>query len=110
MIATGTPSVEEFLQGGDNERSEYAQGENWEKPPANKKHASVQVRLGSALTKYGHQGGNGEAFSGWHHRFGPEDDTRIDVPQIVFVRGAKLAASTYTRRTGLRVDFEKTIH
>jgi hypothetical protein len=29
MIATKTPAVEEFLRGGENDRSEYAQGEKW---------------------------------------------------------------------------------
>jgi Uma2 family endonuclease len=91
MIATKTPSVEEFLQSGENERSEYAQGEKWEKPLANKMHADIQMSLGSALTQYGRETGNGEPLSGWHHRFGQEDDTRIYVPDIAFVRGAKFA-------------------
>jgi Uma2 family endonuclease len=91
MIATRTPSVEEFLQAGDNERSEYAQGDKWEKPLANKKHAHVQMSLGAALMQYGRETGNGRPLSEWHHRFGQEDDTRIYVPDIAFVRGEKLA-------------------
>ena len=53
MIATKTPTVEEFLRSGDNERSEYAQGEKWEKLPANKDHASLHAQLGSALVGTG---------------------------------------------------------
>jgi Uma2 family endonuclease len=90
MIATKTPSVEEFLQSGGNERSEYAQGEKWEKPLPNKKHADVQMSLGSALKQYGRETGTGRPLSEWHHRFGQEDDTRIYLPDIAFVRAAKL--------------------
>jgi Uma2 family endonuclease len=89
MIATKTPSVEEFLRSGDNERSEYAQGEQWEKPLANKDHASSQANLGSALMQYGRESGNGEPLPSWHHRFGPDDDKRIYVPDLVFVRAPK---------------------
>jgi Uma2 family endonuclease len=98
MIAIRTPSVEEFLQSGENERSEYAQGEKWEKPLPNKKHARTQMRLGSALTQYGRETGNGEPLSEWHHRFGREDDTRIYLPDIVFVRGANLDEPAYADR------------
>src|SRR5229473_2832178 len=89
MIATKTPIVQEFLRCGDNERSEYAQGEKWEKPLANKDHASLHASLGSALVQYGRESGNGEPFSEWHHRFGPEDDKRIYVPDLAFVRAPK---------------------
>src|SRR5205807_4671700 len=57
MIATKTPTVEEFLRSGDNDRSEYARGEKWEKPLPNKDHASLQASLGSALVQYGRQSG-----------------------------------------------------
>src|SRR5712671_7755153 len=33
MIDTKTPSVEEFLRTPENDRCEYAHGEQWEKPP-----------------------------------------------------------------------------
>ena len=85
MIATKTPTVEEFLRSGDNDRSEYAQGEKWEKPLPNKYHADLQLSLGSSLRQYGRESGNGKAFSEWHHRFGPEDDKRIYVPDVAFV-------------------------
>jgi Uma2 family endonuclease len=89
MIATKTPGVEEFLRSGENERSEYAQGEKWEKPLPNKPHARLQLRIGSALVQYGSRSGTGEPFSEWHHRFGPEDDKRIYVPDLAFVRAPK---------------------
>jgi|SRR6266478_6223390 len=89
MIATKTPTVEEFLRSGDNDRSEYAQGEKWEKPLPNKYHADLQLSLGSSLRQYGRESGNGKAFSEWHHRFGPEDDKRIYVPDLAFVRAPK---------------------
>ena len=89
MIATKTPTVEEFLRSGDNDRSEYAQGEKWEKPLPNKDHARLQLRLGSALLQYGSERGGGEPFSEWRHRFGPEDDKRIYVPDLAFVRAPK---------------------
>jgi hypothetical protein len=65
MIATKTPAVEEFLKSGDNERFEYAQGEKWEKPLANKDQASLQAGLGYALRQYGLEGGNGKPFPAW---------------------------------------------
>ena len=89
MIATKTPTVEEFLRSGDNDRSEYAQGEKWEKPLPNRDHARLQLRLGSALLQYGSETGNGEPFSEWHHRFGSEDDKRIYVPDVAFVRAPR---------------------
>src|SRR5579859_7861364 len=89
MIATKTPAVEEFLRSGDNDRSEYAQGEKWEKPLPNRDHSSLQLYLGSALLQYGRQSGNGKPFSEWHHRFGPEDDKRIYVPDVAFVRAPR---------------------
>jgi Uma2 family endonuclease len=89
MIATKTPAVEEFLRSGENDRSEYAQGEKWEKPLANKDHASLQAGLGHALRQYGLESGNGEPFPAWHHRFGLEDDKRIYVPDLAFVRAPK---------------------
>jgi Uma2 family endonuclease len=89
MIATKTPPVEEFLRSGDNDRAEYAQGERWEKPLPNEDHADLQVRLGSALLAYGLQSGLGRPRSGWHHRFGPEDDIRIYVPDLAFVSAPK---------------------
>src|SRR5690349_10272908 len=89
MIATKTPSVEEFFRFGENERCEYAQGEKWEKPLANKNHSDLHAQLGSALVQYGRESGNGEALASWHHRFGPEDDKRIYVPDLVFVRAPK---------------------
>jgi Uma2 family endonuclease len=85
MIATKTPAVEEFLRTGDNDRSEYAQGEKWEKPLPNQYHGDLQLGLGSALRQYGRESGNGKAISEWHHRFGPEDDKRIYVPDLAFV-------------------------
>src|SRR5438128_7003779 len=85
MTPTNTPAAEEFLRSGDNERCEYAHGDKWEKPQANKQHAQLQVHLGAALVQYGRESGNGEPFSAWHHRFGPEDDKRIYVPDLAFV-------------------------
>ena len=85
MIATKTPSVEEFLRTPENDRCEYAHGEQWEKPLHNRHHAESQALLGSALVQYGRESGNGEPFSAWHHRFGPEDDKRIYVPDLAFV-------------------------
>jgi Uma2 family endonuclease len=90
MIATKTPTVEEFLRSGDNERFEYAQGEKWEKPFANRDHASLHASLCSALVEYGRDSGIGEPLPSWHHRFGLEDDKRIYVPDLVFVRAPKL--------------------
>ena len=89
MIATKTPPVEEFLRSGDNDRSEYAQGEKWEKPLPNKYHSDLQLELGLALRQYGRQSGNGKPFSEWHHRFGPEEDKRIYVPDLAFVRAPR---------------------
>jgi Uma2 family endonuclease len=89
MIATKTPAVDEFLRSGENDRSEYAQGEKWEKPLPNKYHSDLQLQLGSALVQYGRESGNGEPFSAWHHRFGPEDDKRIYVPDLAFVRAPR---------------------
>jgi Uma2 family endonuclease len=89
MIAAKTPAVEEFLRSGDNDRSEYAQGEKWEKPLPNSDHSSLQLCLGSALLQYGREIGNGQPFSEWHHRFGPEDDKRIYVPDLAFVRAPR---------------------
>jgi Uma2 family endonuclease len=37
------------------------------------------------LVHYGRKSGNGKPFSEWHHRFGPEDDIRIYVPDLAFV-------------------------
>ena len=85
MIATKTPSVEDFLRTLENDRCEYAHGEQWEKPLPNKQHARLQSRLSSALVQYGVNSGNGEPFTEWHHRFGPEGDIRIYVPDIAFV-------------------------
>jgi Uma2 family endonuclease len=89
MIAAKTPTVEEFLWSAENERFEYAQGDKWEKPQSNKQHARLQLRLGSKLLQYGLESGNGEPFSEWHHRFGPEDDKRIYVPDLAFVRAPR---------------------
>jgi Uma2 family endonuclease len=89
VIAAKTPAVEEFLRSGENARSEYAHGEKWDKPLPNKHHAGVHLRLGSALVQYGKQSGKGKPFSEWHHRFGPDDDTRIYVPDLVFVRAPR---------------------
>ena len=58
-----TPSVEEFLRTPENERCEYAHGEQWEKPLANTQHAELHALLGSALVQYGRKSGNGEVFS-----------------------------------------------
>ena len=44
MIATKTPTVEEFLRSGDNDRSEYARGEKWEKPLPNRDHSDLQAK------------------------------------------------------------------
>src|SRR5882724_9935172 len=85
MIATKTPAIEEFLRTPENERCEYAHGEQWEKPLANRQHAEVHGLLGSALVQYGQKNGNGVPLSAWHHRFGPEDDIRIYAPDLVFV-------------------------
>ena len=85
MIATKTPSVEEFLRSGENDRSEYAGGEKWEKPLPNKHHAELQALLSSALVLYGVRSGKGKTFSEWHHRFGADDDVRIYVPVLAFV-------------------------
>src|SRR5438046_1656149 len=89
MIVTRTPTVEEFLQTPENERSEFAHGEQWEKPLPNTKHGDLQMLLGSALVQYGRKSGNGKPISEWHHRFGPEDDKRIYVPDIAFVRAPR---------------------
>src|SRR5579864_7911783 len=86
MIATKTPSVEEFLRSGDHDRSECAQGEKWEKPLPNQYHSDLQANIITALVLYGRQSGNGKTRPEWHHRFGPEDDKRIYVPDVVFVR------------------------
>jgi len=85
MIATKTPSIEEFLRTPENERCEYAHGEQWEKPLPNSQHSELQGLLAAALVQYGRQSGNGKAFPEWHHRFGPEDDKRIYVPDLAFV-------------------------
>jgi Uma2 family endonuclease len=85
MIATKTPTVEEFLRTPENERCDYAHGEQWEKPLSNSQHSELQGLLTSALVQYGRKGGNGKAFPEWHHRFGPEDDKRIYVPDLAFV-------------------------
>jgi Uma2 family endonuclease len=85
MIGARTPTLEEFLQVPENERFEFAHGERWEKPLANRQHAHVQVSLGFELMQYGHKSGAGEPFPSWHHRFGPEDDKRIYVPDLAFV-------------------------
>jgi Uma2 family endonuclease len=89
MIATKTPTVEEFLRSGDNDRSEYAQGEKWEKPLPNRDHSDIQANIISALVQYRRESGNGKPFPEWHHRFGPEDDKRIYVPDVAFVRAPK---------------------
>jgi Uma2 family endonuclease len=89
VIATQTPSVEEFLRSGDNERFEYAQGEKWERPLSNKRHAGTHARLGTALVQYERDGGTGTTFSSWHHRFGPEGDIRIYAPDLAFVRAPR---------------------
>jgi len=85
MIDTKTPAVAEFLRTPENDRCEYAHGEQWEKPLPNTQHAILQGRLASALVQYGKNSGNGELLSEWHHRFGPEDDKRIYVPDLAFV-------------------------
>src|SRR5712692_1367798 len=89
MIATKTPSVEEFLRIPENDRCENAHGEQWEKPLPNTQHAKSQGRLASALVQYGKDSGNGELLPEWHHRFGPEDDKRIYVPDLAFVRAPR---------------------
>lgn len=35
--------------------------------------------------RYEHDGRTGASLSSWHHRFGPEDDKRIYVPDLAFV-------------------------
>jgi Uma2 family endonuclease len=39
--------------------------------------------------QYERDGGTGASLSSWHHRFGPEDDKRIYVPDLAFVRAPK---------------------
>ena len=43
------------------------------------------MKLGAALLDYGRRTGAGAPASEWHHRFGPEDDTRIYLPDIAFL-------------------------
>ena len=104
MIATKTPSVEEFLRTPENDRCEYAHGEQWEKPLHNRQHAESQALLGSALVQYGRESGNGEPFSAWHHRFGPEDDKRIYVPDLAFVCAPPTYPSPCLRRSRIRCN------
>ena len=89
MIAIKTPTVEEFLRSGDNDRSEYAHGEKWEKPLPNRYHSDLQANIISALVQYGRKSGNGKTRPEWHHRFGPEGDKRIYVPDVAFVRAPR---------------------
>jgi len=85
MIATQTPTVEEFLRATGDDRSEFVRGEKIEKALAGREHARIQMRLGAALEAYGQRTGKGLPFSEWHHRFGPPDDQRIYIPDIAFL-------------------------
>lgn len=87
MIATRTPTVEELLSG--SERCEFVQGAKVEKDLPSFQHGQFQVILGAALTTYGRQSGLGAAVSEWHHRFGPEDDVRVYIPDIVFLKAPR---------------------
>src|SRR5579859_5249214 len=45
--------------------------------------------LAQRCSNTGAKSGSGEPAPEWHHRFGPEDDKRIYVPDLVFVRTTK---------------------
>ena len=82
MIATRTPTVEEFLRSGDNERCEFVRGERIEKPMPTGPHSDVQTVIVAALHEYFRRTGHGKVRPEWHHRFGPADDIRVYVPDV----------------------------
>jgi Uma2 family endonuclease len=84
MIATQTPAVEEFIrQYGD--RCEFVRGDRIEKALPSGSHSDIQISLGAALLEYGRRTGAGKPRSEWHHRFGPADDVRVYIPDLVFL-------------------------
>ena len=88
MTATNYPPVAELIREC-GKRAEYAGGEVWEKPIPNDLHADCLVILGAALLAYGRTHNGGRPHSEWHHRFGPEGDVRIYLPDMVFLVGPK---------------------
>lgn len=85
VIATQTPSVEDFLAGGKNDRAEFVRGERIEKALPSGPHSDAQALIVSSMLNYCQKTGRGKARPEWHHRFGPPDDRRIYVPDIAFV-------------------------
>ena len=85
MLALQTPAVEEFLASGTNRRGEFVRGQRLEKSMSDFQHGLIQLTLGGALLEYGRRTDRGLPVSEWHHRFGPEDDVRIYVPDLVFL-------------------------
>lgn len=67
------------------DRTEHAHGSVTERPVPTGSHSDCQVSFASALKIYGRKTGIGKPRTGWHHRFGPPDDIRIYVPDVVFV-------------------------
>lgn len=88
MIATHCPSVAELIREC-GKRAEFAGGDIWEKPIPNGLHADCLVILGAALLAYGRTHQGGRPHSEWHHRFGPQNDQRIYLPDMVFLLGPK---------------------
>ncbi|MBS1828027.1 MAG: Uma2 family endonuclease [Acidobacteria bacterium] len=88
MIAANCPPVAELIRDC-GKRAEYVGGEVWEKPIPNDLHADCLVILGAALLAYGRTHNGGRPHSEWHHRFGPEGDVRVYLPDMAFLVGPK---------------------
>lgn len=88
MITANCPPCAELIREC-GKRAEYVDGEVREKSIPNGLHADCLVMLGAALHAYGRTHNAGRPHSEWHHRFGPADDVRIYLPDMVFLPGTR---------------------
>ncbi|MDX2268920.1 MAG: Uma2 family endonuclease [Bryobacter sp.] len=76
------PSIEEVLRTPGRERAEFAHGEFWEKPMGSGKHSRLQGLLCILLGNYLMKSKLGLVLPEYHHRFGPDGDLRLFIPDV----------------------------
>jgi Uma2 family endonuclease len=103
MTATNCPPFAELIREC-GKRAEYVGGEVRDKPIPNDLHADCLVILGAALLAYGRTHNAGRPHSEWHHRFGPQSDTRVYLPDMVFVAGPKEIADYADRASAIMIE------
>ncbi|MFN7919812.1 MAG: Uma2 family endonuclease [Bryobacteraceae bacterium] len=103
MIAIRTPSIDDWIS-SNGERCEYVRGRGIERPLHDQAHSAAHTNLAVELNFYGRRTGVGEPLMSWHHRFGPEDDTRIYVPDLVFLLGQAKQPDYADRASDLMIE------